>query len=329
MTEITQVKTDNQLMAMGQDANTLAGQTVFIDYRSRKAKNTIERQSRELSKFADFLGTNSDLSTNPYDWQFVTWGLIDGFIKSLLLEGYAIGTVNLYLSTIKRYARLALRSGTLNESEYRMIMTITPYGLGEGKNLDSQREDNNIPTRISNKKEGFNVVDSATIAQLKSLCDQSPQGTRDLILLTLVFDFGLRVSEIATLKASDFNPGTGQLKVYRPKTKSYTTFTLQNGKLALFQDYFEVYQPTEYLVMGSHKSGCLTGKMSRRAIQNRFEYLCSQLGINNLSCHDARHTCATLKAKGMSTRQLMDFFGWNSEKMAIMYQKPNEGNIID
>lgn len=330
MTEITlSTQQEKVLLAFGLEANKAASQTVFIEYRIRKAKNTVERQSRELAKFAQFAGIDFDLSTNPQGWKFVTWGIVDGFIKSLLMQGYATGTLNIILSTIKRYAKLALRSGTLLETEYRMIITLSPFGYSEGKNTDEKRQDQKIPTRIGSKKESFQVLDDAQITTIKSQCDISPQGTRDMILLTLLFDFGLRVSEIANLKASDFDPATGKLTVNRQKTKSQTVFTLVNGKLALFKKYFETYKPTDNLLLGSHKTGCLTGKMSIRAIQNRFEQLCSNVGIAGISCHDARHTCATIKGQTMGTRQMMHFFGWNSEKMAIAYQKPQDDNLIE
>jgi integrase len=309
------------LVNQGQTANARARQTVFIDYRSRKAENTIKRQTRELRKFADFLGVSEDMSTNPEPWRFVTWGTVEAFLKTLLIEGYATSTINLYLSTIKRYARLALRAGTLSDSEFRAILTLEPYGKTEGANVDAKRRANDIPTRKSSEKIDPNILGPEQINEIKSLCDVSPQGRRDLIILTLLADFGLRVSEVSDLPADCFDPETGKLTVFRRKNKTETTFTLQGGTLSMFREYYNTHKPKKRFVMGSHKSGTLTGTMSRRAIQKIVRRWGESIGIDNLSPHDFRHTLATRLGKTHTARELMHVFGWKSEAMAIRYQK--------
>ncbi len=319
----------SQLSLIGQEADRVAAQNSFVEYRARKAVHTIKRQSSELALFAQFVGIEHDLSTTPQGWEFVTFGLVDTYTKAMLRDGYSLGTVNLHLSTIKRYSRLALKAGTLSRDTYVRIMAIEPYAKKEKVNIDSKRNDAGIPTRLSSKKASFDIVDTETIAMIKGQCDTSPQGTRDMILLTLLFDFGLRVSECAELRTKDFDAQTNRLSVYRPKVDLTTTFELSPDKVKLFKRYISENKPGEYLLMGSHKSGRLTGRMSIRAIQNRFTQLCENVSITNLTCHDCRHSCATLKAKELSTRQLMDFFGWSNERQAIAYQKPEPVNFVE
>lgn len=327
--ELDTIKADSQLALIGQEANRIAAQNSFVEYRARKAQNTIKRQSSELALFAQFVGVDFDLSTNPQGWQSITWGLVDMYTKAMLKDGYSLGTVNIHLSTIKRYSRLALKAGTLSREEFTRIMVIEPYSHKEKTNIDTKRKEAGIPVRLTSKKAVFEVVDTDTITKIKTQCDISPQGTRDTILLTLLFDFGLRVSEIAELHTKDFDCVTGKLRVYRPKTDIETVFTLTGAKLDLFKRYVEDNKPGEYFLAGSHKTGILTGRMSVRSIQNRFTQLCDNVGVTGLSCHDCRHTAATLKAKELSTRQMMAFFGWSSEKQAIHYQKPQQENFVD
>ena len=58
-------------------------------------------------------------------WPVCAWGLLETFIRWQLMQGYSLGSVNVRLSTVKTYAKLALRAGTLDKGEYAMIMTVT------------------------------------------------------------------------------------------------------------------------------------------------------------------------------------------------------------
>ena len=94
----------NVLADVGQTANEAAALSAFTDYRSRKAENTLRRQDAALALFSDYLAhaagktpTGEALATTAEAWRGVTWGLVDGFAKWLLLNGYAVGTVNLSL----------------------------------------------------------------------------------------------------------------------------------------------------------------------------------------------------------------------------------------
>ena len=49
------------------------------------------------------------LYSDPTAWSGITYGLIAGFVRWLLQNGYAVGTVNLKLSTVKQYAKLAFQ----------------------------------------------------------------------------------------------------------------------------------------------------------------------------------------------------------------------------
>jgi len=331
--EATQVNNGQiALTEAAQAANELASAQAFLTYRSHKAQNTIDRQERNLAKFAEFLGIAPTLHNDPAAWDgAVSWGMVDGFIKSMLADGYAIGTINNHLSTIKRYATLANQAGTLSVEELTKIRNIPPHSHNAGMNVDDKREAAGLDTRKSNKKEDFIVLTTAQREHVIAMCDPTtPQGRRDRVLLVLLLDLGLRVSEAALLQAEHYDRETHTLTVYRPKTKTTTEFVLNNGKRAVFDRYFEQDNPQNSLLLASRKNGVLTaGRMSIRAIQAYIGRMGEALGIDSLSPHDLRHTRATELGKTMTTRQLMDYFGWNSEGMAVQYQKPQDKIIVD
>lgn len=311
---------DGDLATAGELANNAAAAGAFADYRSRKAVNTLRRQDAELANFARFLGLEDNLGTDPVAWRGITWGLIEAFAKQCLLDGWATGTINNHLSTIKAYAKLAAKAGIIPAGELALIRMVQGYGYKEAQRIDEKRAAANIPTRRGAKKAGFIALTEAQEAALIALCDlTTAQGRRDRVLLLLLLDLGLRVSEAAALTVGDFDPATGTLTVYRKKTATTTRFNLTNGKLAALRAYLEQDLPTGQLLMGSRKSGQLVGTMNERAIFARVRDLGERIGLPELSPHDLRHTRATRLAAKMHARQLMDFFGWNSPAMAARY----------
>ena len=113
--------------AIGQVANEAARQHVFDDYQSRKATSTLQAQHADLSVFCAYLAhvqvriDVEELASNPDAWQGMTWGLVEGFVKWMLAEGYAIGSVNRKLSTVKSYCKLAAKAGAIPADELAMI----------------------------------------------------------------------------------------------------------------------------------------------------------------------------------------------------------------
>ena len=139
------------------DANEAAQKSAFADYRSRRAQNTLKRQDVELVNFGEYFGAN-DLAINPSSWEGISWGIVEGFIKRMLIQGYTIGTVNNHLSTIKTYAKLAVKAGVIPSDEYAMIRMVSGYSHKEAQRIDEQRDAADIKTRLGEKKAGFTVL---------------------------------------------------------------------------------------------------------------------------------------------------------------------------
>lgn len=323
--ELTPQDSTNELAQViaqaGKQANAAAAASVFNEYRARRADNTLRRQSVTLRQFGEYLPADPDLST-PQGWRGVTWGLVDGFIKTLLMDGYAIGTINVKLSTLKTYAKLAAKAGTLDRQEYAMIRAIEGYSRKEAKRVDEKREDAGIDTRVSNEKSDPVVLSTEEIEQLKEQIDTStPQGRRDAVLVGLMLDLGLRCGEVASLTVDAVDLNRGELTFYREKVDVDQTHRL-NGLEAAMRSYLE----NDALAIGpllraSRRGGKLThAGLSKRAITQRVTDLGEQAGIEGLSAHDLRHTWATRAARrGTSLEALRDAGGWNSLAMPSRY----------
>lgn len=322
------------MTAIGQVANQVATDHVFADYINRKSDYTIATQRAALQRFADYLYvvgipdmTAVQLQTDPTAWRGLTWGLVEGFVKWQLREGFAMATVNNRLSAVKIYARLAAKAGVIDAQELQLIKAVTGYGRTEGKRIDERRP----LTRLGDKKETPVRLTPAQAAQLKAQPD-TPQGRRDALLFCLLLELGLRVGEIHGLRATDFDLEQGALHFYRPKVDVEQTHELPEETWHAARRYLRldgamVTKAGGGLLLASRKNGALLSRpMSIRAIQHRVTYLGEQLlGVSGLSPHDCRHYWATDAARnGTDPFRLQEAGGWSSLAMPRRYVEAAE-----
>lgn len=349
---------NSPMVIAGQAANKTAARQLFIDYRSCKAKNTIRRQDADLHLFADYLRTAKvsvgDFSADPKAWQAITWGLVEGFVKWQLLEGYAVDTVNVRLSTVKQYAQLALKAGALDVSEYAMIRTVKGYSHKEKTSIDGTRKAEGINTRratkarmtqknkrlVSTSKKSEPIFLSKEQRDLITASDGTPQSKRDALIMCLMLEHGLRVGEVAILKACDFDLAAGTVTFERPKTKIRQKDRLTEKTLQAAQAYLKIAPKTGSIWRasamrneGKAKQGKLTKQgMTAGAIYKRVEMAGRKAGIEGLSPHDLRHTFAE-RARHNPMQILQRAGGWNSPAMALRYQQQgeiaNEGLVLE
>jgi len=322
------------IAAIGEQANRAAAAHMFGEYRARRAAHTLRRQDADLALFEQFLhstgATVGDLACDVDAWAGVSWGLVAAFVRWQLLQGYAIGSVNVRLATVKAYAKLAMYAGVIPVGEYAMIKTVGGYRHAEGRNLDATR----AITRKSTKKAMSATLTSAQAAQLKQQ-PHTAQGRRDTLLLCLLLDHGLRVGELAALTVEAIDLSTGTFTFYRPKVHKTQTHKLSADALRAAFAYVRHDAPTSGpLLLGSRKDGSLQGTMSERAITERVRVLGRLVGVDGLSPHDLRHHWATVAMRnGTDVKSLQDAGGWSSPAMPLRYAESaaiaNQGVKLD
>jgi integrase len=263
-------------------------------------------------------------------WQGVTWGLVEGFVKWLLNQGYSLSSVNNRLSAVKVYTRLATKAGAISPTENALIREVRGYGSTEGKRVNTARG----KKRVGYKKEEAIVLTAKQARRLKIEHPPTPQGTRDRLLICLLLDLGLRASEVSALKVEDFAED-GYVIVHRQKTDTVDRMALSSDITAVLVDYRRYIRKSGELLRGSRKNGKLTNHiMSVRAIGARVKTLGRDiLGIWELSPHDLRHTWATQAAKESNPFVLRDAGGWTNMQTPSRYVEKakvvNEGIRLD
>lgn len=356
----SEIRPFSPLEQAGQLANQIAGSHIFARYLAERSANTIKRQSQDLALFAEYLldvgvllERGSDFQQNPQAWQGITWGIVEGFVQWQLKQGYAITSVNARLTTVRLYAQMAVKAGTVERQEGVLIQSVKGFSRQSGANVDEKRpktrihsvsyeyphpktEEQVVVTRRSTKKAQARLLTTAQAKALKAFRSHSPQGRRDALLMRLLLDHGLRASEVAILKVSDIDLGNGRIRFFRPKVKgtpnAWTTHeltadTLEAAQLYIKEEYPAALLPHGTLILATTRllkdgtGGELLGEsLSRVRISERVAYLGRVLGIEKLSAHDCRHFCATSMARlGYGVDELMEWFGWTSSQTAVRY----------
>lgn len=198
----------------------------FERYQRRKADNTVRRHKADLALFEVYLAEGgqpvSQLLSQPSAWQVVTAESVELFVEWQIERGYAIGSINARLSTVKRYAGLAYRAGGITGEELLRIREIKGFRRIEGRRIDAKRP----VTRVGDKKAVPTLLSAEQLSALFQVPDLStPQGWRDLFLLRLLYDLGLRPGEIITMTLADLDLQGEKLHVHRHKTDGEQYYT--------------------------------------------------------------------------------------------------------
>jgi integrase len=334
----------NAIQLAGRAANHAAAQYIFEDYRARRSANTLRRQQADLDLFRQYLtAVNAlpalDFARTPDAWRGMTWGLIAGFVQWQMQQGYAVASINVRLSTVKKYAALAFQAGAIDTTEHALIRTVTGYTFKESKQVDEKRSVQGVNTRKGAKKAEAVPIHHDAAKNLKSGHPDTPQGRRDALLMCLLLDHGLRCGEVALLKAGNFNLTDGTFTFHRPKVDKVQTHNLTpdtRRALKAWIDFGDCPLAAEAPILrGSTKGGALTlGGMTERAITKRVAELGKRHGLIGLSAHDCRHYWATRASrKGTDPFALQEAGGWNSLAMPRRYVEAariaNEGVKLD
>ena len=327
------------LQGLGVNANKAAERAVFALYQDRRPINTLRAQRAALRLFDRFLQTcgltSPDLFFNPFSWSGITWGLVQAFQKWLLQQGYSVKTINDRVSVVKVYMALANQAGIVPDGEILRLQSLRGFTRKEGIDTDTKRQKQGLATRCGAKKAQSVLISEDQARFLCQIQKDSPQARRDALMMCLLLDHGLRVSEVAILKLEDIDIGAKQMTFYRPKTGKTSRHNIRGRAWQILTEYLSKDNRAQSgpLILASCKTGALVfGKgMSTRAIQDRVMQLGQGVGLERLSPHDCRHYGATQAGNDpkVSLAALMAFGGWNSAQSAARYinkgQADNDG----
>lgn len=313
----------NSIANIAEQAEQFSKATRLTRYHEGLRDETIRRQKTDLATFARFLGTvhthSGDFYNDLHAWAGVKAGLIEAFIAWQKIQGYAIGTINVRLATLKAYCHLAYEVGILDIDTHTHIQGVKGIQRKQARNIDARRE----VTRVGYKKAQAVEIPLELLRLLK-FPDTGALGKRDALLMCLLLDHGLRVGEIAILKRNSIAMRSRLLTFYRPKVDEPQTDRLTDDTLIAARAYLATLPARQELLFD----------LAIISIQERVRKLGELVGIQGLSPHDCRHSWATRAAShGTPIDRLRQAGGWSNIQTPLRYIRDsaiaNEGVILE
>lgn len=169
---------------------------------------------------------------------------------------------------------------------------------------------------------------------LMAACDTStPKGVRDLAMITLMIDTGLRVTETCRLLCDDVDLAERRL-VVQVKGGSWgrAVFGIYTaGMLAEWITYRGLFAEDDvgevFVSIGGNSPG---EAMTRDGVRANFYKLSAKAGIERVSPHALRRTFATLALKGGAPSRLVQVAGrWSDITMVERYSQAIQPEDFD
>ena len=186
----------------------------YIRYERNYSNYTIEAYSKDLRQFEEYVKLNKESVFVPGD---VDADLVRSWIVSLMDEKISPVSVNRKLSSLKSFFKFLMKQGSISVNPLRLIT-----GPKTKKPLPYFVRDKEMELLLDG--DGF---------------DEDFEGVRDRLILEMLYDTGIRRSELIGIQDSDVDFGAMQIRVTGKRNKQ-RLIPFAEGLKNLIQAYTEV-----------------------------------------------------------------------------------------
>lgn len=259
--------------------------------------NTIDAYMRDIQKFVEFLQIH-DMEISPLEVQRTD---LEAFIFWINGLGLGARSQARIISGIKAFYRFLIMDDMLDAD---------PTELLEGPRLERK-----IPE----------VLAYSEVQQLIGAIDMSTaHGVRNRAMLETLYACGLRVTELITLKITNFYPDIGFLKVHGKNNKERIV-PIGEAAIKHIQIYLNTIRKLQNNIHKDHENVLFLNRrgkqLSRVMIFMVIKDLAAAAGITKtVSPHTFRHSFAThLVEGGADLRAVQDMLGHESITTTEIY----------
>jgi integrase/recombinase XerD len=173
--------------------------------------------------------------------------------------------------------------------------------------------------RSGSKKKLPNVLSKEEVRRILD----APQNLKHRVMLSLIYDCGLRPSELLNLKLTDLQSDRGLVLIRQSKGKKDRIIPLSPKLLASLREYYMRYRPKLYLFEGQDGR-----QYSEKSIQLVLKQVLTKAGIvKPATLHWLRHEevypahrgATHLLESGTDLRYIQELLGHNSSRTTEIY----------
>jgi integrase/recombinase XerC len=273
----------------------------YLQFEKRYSTHTVLAYHTDLDDFSDFLSMQYNIS----ELLLVDHTLIRSWLISLIDRNISTRSVNRKLSSIKSFYRYCQRQGLLTGNP--MLKVVAP--------------------RTSKQLPVFLTHDNLKNLLQKVAFDNSYEGSRDKMILTLFYATGIRRAELVQIKIPDLDLNSGTLKVTGKRNKERI---VPLGEQVIIQMKEYLYCRNQFLseiktvTQNNYTSLFVTSKgmpAYPKLIYNIVHKYLSEIASNlKLSPHVLRHTFAThMLDDGADLNAIKEILGHSSLAATQVY----------
>jgi integrase/recombinase XerC len=270
----------------------------FLDYlafQKRYSKNTILSYENDLSGFFQYLFKEYKISNIAE----ITPSLIRTWLADLKEKKASSRTINRKISSLKAFFKYQLRLKKISVNPLATIST-----LKVNKRLPSFVEEKSINTLLQH-----------------DYFEDSFEGKTNYLIFQLLYQTGMRRSELLNLKERDFNKNSSTIKVLGKGNKE-RIIPVNNQLISLVDEYISekkrlFAEPLAPVLLVSKKGKQLDPKYIYNIVK---KYLGQVSTIQRKSPHVLRHTFAThLTNNGAEINAIKELLGHSSLAATQIY----------
>ncbi len=268
-----------------------------------RSDRTILNVKNDMRKFTTFLESESIHSLDD-----LTTDILEEYQQDLAFSLTAKGTLLTLrsqaqlLSVVKGFTRF------LKEKDYLI--------RNPGERIKLPKKPRRLPKVIMDQNEVQKLMDAPDI--------QTIGGYRNRVVLEILYDTGIRRSEVRNIKLTDLDLGSGYIHIHGKGDKERVV-PLSQRVCSIVKSYVRLIRPA---LLKSQKNDCLVlnrwgGQMTPSAVYEVVRSCLRLSGIKKkISTHTFRHTCATHMLKnGAPIRHIQEMLGHESLESTQIYTR--------
>ena len=257
----------------------------FLEYEKRYSPHTLISYKKDIAQFTDFLSKTFETELLKANHQMVRSWVID-----LAEAEIAPASISRKLSSLKSLYKFLLKEGMVDANPATAVK--------------SPKKAKKLPVFVDENKI-IPLLDS------ENIFDDSFSGTRDKLIMELLFGTGIRLSELTNIKLNDFSIQEQLLKVLGKRNKE--RIIPLNKSLCVLVDYYLNHRKicfcdidTPYLIL-TDKGDKAYPKLIYRVVNKYLSMISTQ---QKKSPHVLRHSFATtLLNKGADINAIKELLG--------------------